>query len=61
MRARSSAPLLAFVWVFAGLFACGFDRHFAIKRRGSRVFPHGLGDCGDSILPTSLRSIEVWS
>lgn len=50
-----------FVLPFVRLFACGFDWHFGIERCGSRVFPHGLGDCGDSILPTSLRSIEVWS
>jgi hypothetical protein len=60
MRRRVSAAG-DFAWLFAWLFACRFAWLFAIKHRGSGRNPHGVGDCGDSILPTFSRSIEVWS
>jgi len=55
------ASRAAFAWLFDWLFAHGLDWLFAIKCGATRPSPHRVGDCGGSILPTSLRPIEVWS
>lgn len=47
--------------IFQWLFPCRFRWFFPIKQRRDRAAPHGIGDRGDSILPTSPRSIEVRS
>ncbi len=56
-----SGGLFGFARVFEWLFACRLDWLFAIKDRGDRAIPHGVGDRGAAVLPTSPRPIEVWS
>lgn len=38
-----------------------FHIPFPIRRRGRAAIPHRFADPGRSVLPTSPRSIEVWS
>ena len=51
----------SFARLFEWLFACRFRWLFAIELPGDRTLPHGVGDRGGSILPTSPRPIEVGS
>jgi len=46
-------------WLFERLFACSLGWLFAIKRGAARLIPQPVGDCGDSILPTSPHLFEA--
>jgi len=60
MRSRSSGAPGSLTRLFLWLFPCHLPWIFPIKQRRDCAVPHGIGDRGDSILPTSLRPIEVW-
>jgi hypothetical protein len=61
MRQRGSGACGDFAWLFEWLFACRFGWLFAIKSGGDGAIPHGAADRADSILPTFLCPVEVWS
>lgn len=50
-----------FPQTFRHLFLHLFPLLFRLEGGGTPRIRHGFADRGDSILPTSLRSIEVWS
>lgn len=55
--ARSAPFALAFRWPFR----LGFRLLFPISEGGAAAIWHQRGLCGEPVLPTSPRSIEVWS
>jgi hypothetical protein len=50
-----------FPWPFRRRFRYPFRRPFPIRRCKRGAIRHRCTNCGNSILPTSLRPIEVWS
>jgi hypothetical protein len=61
MRWPGSGGRSGFAWRFEWLFAWSVEWLFAIRCRAARAIPHGVGDRGAAVLPTSPRPIEVWS
>lgn len=61
MRSRGQALSRCLARLFRWLFPCAIRRLIPIERRRGRPVRHGVGDRGDSILPTSPRPIEGWS
>lgn len=59
MSERASADGGAFH--FRSSFRRRFRIHFPIRRGGRAAIRHRIAGSGRSILPTSPRSIEVWS